>query len=67
MKQVKMYLINKFFNNKTIRAIWNQEEEKCYISVVDVVGSVSESKNPRLYWNVLQGRLKKKVMKRHKL
>ncbi len=53
-----MYLISKIFNNKSIRTVWNKEEEKYYISVVDIVSIVSESKNPRHYWNVLKGRLK---------
>ena len=58
MKQDKMYLINKIFNDKNIRTVWNKEEEKYYISVVDIVGALTESKNPRHYWNVLKGRLK---------
>lgn len=59
MNQDRMYLINKIFNNETIRTIWNKEEEKYYVSVVDVVGAVSESENPRKYWSVLKTRLKK--------
>ena len=49
-----MHLINKIFNNETIRTIWNEEEEKYYISVVDIVGVLSESENPRNYWKVLK-------------
>ena len=49
MNQDKMYLINKLFNDKTIRTVWDKEEEKYYISVVDIVGAVSESDNPRNY------------------
>ncbi len=45
MNQDKMHLINKIFNNKTIRTIWDKEEEKYYISVVDIVGVLSESKD----------------------
>ena len=45
MKQEQMHLINKLFNNETIRTIWDKKEEKYYISVVDVVGIVSESKD----------------------
>lgn len=37
MKQDKMHLINKLFNNETIRTIWNNEAEKYYISVVDII------------------------------
>ena len=53
-----MHLINKIFNNETIRTIWDKEEEKYYISVVDIIRILTESSNPRHYWNVLKGRLK---------
>ena len=59
MKESQMHLINKMFNNETIRTVWNKEEEKYYISVVDIVGILSESENPRNYWKVLKHRLKK--------
>ena len=58
MNQDKMYLVNKIFNNETIRTIWDKENEKYYISVVDIVSIVSESKDGRKYWNKLKQRLK---------
>ena len=58
MNQDKMHLINKIFNNETIRTVWDKEAEKYYISVVDIVGVVSESKDGRKYWNKLKQRLK---------
>lgn len=58
MKQDKMHLINKIFNNETIRTVWDKEEEKYYISIVDIVGVISESKDGRKYWNKLKQRLK---------
>ena len=58
MNQDKMYLVNKIFKNETIRTVWDKEDEKYYISVVDIVGVVSESDNPRNYWKVLKHRLK---------
>lgn len=58
MNQDKMHLINKIFNNKTIRTIWDDGEEKYYISVVDIVSAISESDNPQIYWRVLKKRLK---------
>mgnify|MGYP004508534297 FL=1 len=57
MRQDKMHLINKIFNNETIRTIWDKEEEKYYISVVDIVGVLSESENPQVYWRVMKKRL----------
>ena len=59
MKDEKMLLINKIFNNETIRTVWDKEDEKYYISVVDIIGVLSESDNPRNYWKVLKHRLKK--------
>ena len=59
MNQDKMYLINKLFHDKTIRTVWDKEQEKYYISVVDIAGVISESDNPRNYWKVLKHRLKK--------
>ena len=58
MKNDKMYLINKLFNDETIRTVWSKDDEKYYVSVVDVVRILTDSKNPRHYWNVLKGRLK---------
>ena len=58
MNKDKMYLINKLFNNKEIRTVWDKEEEKYYISVVDIVGELSESKDKQSYWRKLKQRLK---------
>ena len=58
MNKDKMYLINKLFNDETIRTVWDKEEEKYYISIVDVVGIISKSKDQRKYWNKLKQRLK---------
>ena len=58
MNQDKMHLMNKIFNNETIRTIWDKEEEKYYISIVDIVGALSESKDKQSYWRKLKQRLK---------
>ena len=71
MNQDKMHLINKIFNNETIRTIRDKENEKYYISVVDIVSVISESKDGRKYWNKLKQRLKQEgnesVTKCHQL
>ena len=71
MNQDKMHLMNKIFNNETIRTVWDKEAEKYYISVVDIVGVISESKDGRKYWNKLKQRLKEEgnetVTKCHQL
>lgn len=59
MNQDKIHVVNKIFNNETIRTVWDKEKEKYFISVVDIVSVVSESDNPRNYWKVLKHRLKK--------
>lgn len=48
----------KLFGNDKIRAVWNDEQEKWYFSVVDVVAVLTESPNPQTYWRVLKKRLK---------
>ena len=58
MKQDKMHLINKIFNNEEIRTVWDKDEEKYYISVVDVVGVLTKSTRPRKYWTDLKSKLK---------
>ena len=58
MKQDKMHLISKIFNNETIRTVWDNDEEKYYVSVVDVVSIISQSNDGRKYWNKLKQRLK---------
>ena len=59
MKQDNMHLINKIFNNETIRTIWDKDDEKYYISIVDIVGVLADSKEPRKYWSWLKTKLKK--------
>ena len=59
MNQDKMHLINKIFNNETIRTVWDNEQEKYFVSVVDIVGAISESKDKQSYWRKLKQRLKK--------
>ena len=47
------------FENKKVRVIWNEEEEKYYFSVVDIVQVLTDSDNPQTYWRVLKKRLRK--------
>ena len=56
-----MHLINKIFKNETIRTVWDKDEEKYYISVIDIIGVLldSEYQDSRNYWKVLKHRLKK--------
>jgi hypothetical protein len=47
----------KLFEEKKVRTLWNETEEEWYFSVVDVVGILTESDNPQVYWRVLKKRL----------
>lgn len=49
----------KIFEQKQVRTQWNEEQEKWCFSIVDVIGVLTESPNPRKYWSVLKARLKK--------
>lgn len=48
----------KLFEEKQVRTVWNNKQEKWYISIVDVVGILTDSPNPQVYWRVLKKRLK---------
>ena len=49
----------KLFEQKQVRTHWDDEKEKWYFSIVDIVAILTESENPRKYWSVLKSRLKK--------
>lgn len=57
MEENKIKIISKLFEGKEIRTVWDKEKEKYFISVVDVVGILSESVRPRKYWADLKKRL----------
>lgn len=46
------------FENQPIRTAWNEEQEECYFSVVDVIHVLTGSENPRRYWSDLKRKLK---------
>ena len=47
----------RLFEDKTIRSVWDEEHEKWYISIVDVVEVLTESTRPRKYWDDLKRKL----------
>ena len=57
MKENKLDIITKVFEGKEIRSIWDKKKEDYYFSVVDVIGALTDSPNPRNYWKVLKHRL----------
>ena len=54
-----MYDEIKIFEGNRIRSIWNEEKEEWYFSIIDILGILTESENPRKYWSVFKVRLKK--------
>ena len=49
----------KLFEEKEVRSIWDAEQEKWYISIVDVIEILTETDRPRKYWSDLKTKLKK--------
>ena len=49
----------KVFENSKIRSVYDEEHEKWYFSVVDIIAVLTESPDPAKYWRVLKTRLKK--------
>ena len=47
----------KLFEDSKIKTVWDSDDEKWYISIVDVVAVLTESSNPQVYWRVLKKRL----------
>ena len=49
----------KLFEQQQVRTQWNEEEEKWYFSIVDVIQILAENNRPRKYWSDLKSKLKK--------
>ena len=49
----------KLFEERNVRTVWDDTQEKWYFSVVDVIAILTDSATPRNYWKVLKNRLKK--------
>lgn len=47
------------FEQRKVRTVWDDQEEKWYFAIADVVEVLTESANPQTYWRVLKNRLKK--------
>lgn len=57
MKNQKLKTITKLFEGSKIRSVWDNELEDYYFSVVDVIGALTDSSNPRDYWFKLKIRM----------
>ena len=47
----------KLFQDHRVRVHWNDEKEKWYFSIIDVIGVLTDSPRPRKYWNALKTKL----------
>ena len=47
------------FEDRKVRTLWDEEQEKWYLSIVDIIEILTETPNARKYWSVLKMRLKK--------
>ena len=45
------------FEKQAVRTHWDDEQEKWYFSIIDVVAVLSDSNNPRRYWSDLKRKL----------
>ena len=48
----------KLFEDKKVRTLWDEENEKWYFSIIDVIAVLTDSPRPRKYWNALKTKLK---------
>ncbi|MGP1608768.1 MAG: BRO family protein [Clostridium sp.] len=48
----------KLFEGNKIRSYWDHEKEEWYFSIVDIIGVLTDSKNPRRYWSDLKRKMK---------
>lgn len=48
----------KLFEQAKIRTVWDEDQEKWFFSIIDVIAVLTESENPRKYWSVLKTRLR---------
>ncbi len=55
--QNKLELINKLFEGKNIRVVWDAEAQEYFFSVIDVIEILTESLDPAHYWRTLKSRM----------
>ena len=48
----------KLFQDQRVRVEWDNEQEKSYFSIIDVIGVLTGSERPRKYWSDIKSKLK---------
>ena len=54
----------KLSEDKKVCTVWDDEQEKWYFSIIDVIAILTDSPDPKRYWSVLKSRIKKEGQKR---
>lgn len=49
----------KLFEDKKVRTSWDEQEEKWYFSIIDVIQVLTQTDRPRKYWSDLKSKLAK--------
>jgi cell filamentation protein len=49
----------RFYNDREVRAIWDEEKSKWWFSAIDIAIAITDSPNPRKYWSLMKKRMKK--------
>ncbi len=65
MNKDKLTTISNLFEGKEIRSVWDENSEKYYFSVVDVISTLTDANIPRNYWSDLKRKLKQEGSELH--
>jgi hypothetical protein len=47
------------FEDKKVRTVWDEEQEKWFFSIIDIIEILTDTDRPRKYWSDLKSKLKK--------
>ena len=50
----------RFYKDHKVRAVWSEEQNKWFFSIVDIVAAITDSPRPRVYWGTVKNRQKEK-------
>ena len=48
----------RFYKDREVRAVWDEDKSQWYFSIVDIVAAITESPRPRVYWGTVKNRQK---------
>ena len=56
---MEQHIVIKVFEEKKVRTLWDEENEKWYMSIIDIIEILTGTDRPRKYWSDLKNKLKK--------